>query len=946
MRKRLTIRRSDLGTPYFPAANKPLSPKLDSFRIFQKRCHAAPRPLPAVPAQSSQPDTVNKALNPKLDSFLTFQAQLPTSATAAPANTANKTLNSKLDSFRISRTMIHGRRVLPSRPRRPHEGKTPTMRLRATLSLLPGLLAATLLISHLSAQSDRAEALQNPFAGQSAALAAGKALFAAQCQSCHAPGGSASAFTSGAFTRGSADGEIFLNIRNGIRNTLMPPYTQLSTDQIWQIVTYMRSLAVTAPTTTTAAPAAPAAGDPANGKLAFETKGACLTCHQFNGKGINVGPDLTSTTLTADQIAAAINNPNAPAAGAAGGGRGGRGGGGRGGNIARATITATTADGKVYKGTRKSQDTFTIQIVDTTGQYHSFDRAELKDLKVDATSLMPSDYATRLTADEIRNIAAYVKTASDPSAPADPAHSVLPWPRLTSAPKDPANWLTYWGDLAGTHYSALSEITSANAKNLQSQWTAPMAGEGQIQATPLVVDGIMYTTGPVGAANSGTTQVFALDAKTGRVIWRFDRPQKVRNQYENNRVNRGVAILDNRLFVGTLDAALIALDARTGKQLWEVQLADTKEGYELTAPPLPVKDKIITGISGGEFGIRGFIEAYDPATGKKLWRFNAIPGPGEFGHETWDGDSWQHGSGGTWMPGTYDPELNTVYWTVGNPGPVLNGDIRKGDDLYTCSVIALDPDTGQRKWHYQFTPNDTHDWDSNEDTILVDRVWHGQPRKLMLHADRNGVFYVLDRVSGKLLSATPFVRTTWVKDWDDNGRPIFADGWRSTPEGVTVYPSLGGGTNFQAPSYSAKTGWYYVVYHDSPGNYSSGPQAYEAGRQYQGRGNGGGFGAPAGATPNTQGVMAIDPETGKVQWKFELSQAALPPGLIATGGNVVFVATTEGYFIALDAVTGKLLWRYNSGAQLASSPISYAVDGRQYVAVSGTGGLLSFALPK
>ncbi len=285
--------------------------------------------------------------------------------------------------------------------------------------------------------------------------------------------------------------------------------------------------------------------------------------------------------------------------------------------------------------------------------------------------------------------------------------------------------------------------------------------------------------------------------RPGVRLWRYDRPQKVRNQYENNRVNRGVSILDNRLFVGTLDAALIALDARTGKQLWEVQLADTKEGYELTAPPLVVKDKIITGISGGEFGIRGFVEAYEPATGKKLWRWNAIPGPGEFGHETWDADSWQHGSGGTWMPGTYDPELNTVYWTVGNPGPVINGDVRKGDNLFTCSVVALDPDTGQRKWHYQFTPNDTHDWDSNEDTILVDRMWHGQPRKLMLHADRNGVFYVLDRVTGKLLSATPFVRATWVKDWDDNGRPEFQDGWRSTPEGVTVYPSLGGGTNFQ-----------------------------------------------------------------------------------------------------------------------------------------------------
>lgn len=796
--------------------------------------------------------------------------------------------------------------------------------------------AALLFASWLEAQTDRAEALQNPFAGQTAAIATGKTLYTAQCQRCHAT-------AIATYQRGGADGEIFLNIRNGIRNTTMPPFAQLSTDQIWQMVAYMRTLN-TGPAVVMAAPASATTGDPANGKLVFESKGACLTCHQFNGGGIPVGPDLTSSTLTVEQIQAAISNPNAAPAGAAG--RGGR-GGGRGGNVGRATVTATTADGKVYKGTRKSQDTFTIQMVDTTGAYRSFDRAELKDLKIDATSLMPADYATRLSAAEIRDVAAYLKTSSDPAATVDPAHSVLSWQRLLNAPKDPANWLSYWGDLSGTHYSALSEITTANAKNLQAQWTLPIAGEGQIQSTPLVVDGIMYTTGPVGAANAGTTQVLALDAKTGRQIWRYDRPQKVRNQYENNRVNRGVAILDNRLFVGTLDAALIALEARTGKQLWEVQLADTKEGYELTAPPLVVKDKIITGISGGEFGIRGFVEAYEPATGKKLWRWNAIPGPGEFGHESWDADSWQHGSGGTWMPGTYDPELNTVYWTVGNPGPVINGDVRKGDNLFTCSVVALDPDTGQRKWHYQFTPNDTHDWDSNEDTILVDRMWHGQPRKLMLHADRNGVFYVLDRVTGKMLSATPFVRTTWVKDWDDNGRPAFLDGSRATAEGVTVYPSLGGGTNFQAPSYSPKTGWYYLVYHDSPGNFSAGQQTYEAGRQYQGRGNGGGFGAPqTGAAPNTQGVMAIDPETGKVQWKFELAQAALPPGLIATAGNVVFAATTEGYFIALDAITGKLLWRYNAGAPLAASPISYSVDGRQYVAISGTGAVFTFALPK
>lgn len=811
------------------------------------------------------------------------------------------------------------------------------------MRLHTAIVAVTLpvLTCSLFAQSDRAEEQKNPFAGNPGAITAGKKLYAEQCQNCHSQAGRAPSFAGGEFRHGSMDGEILLNIRNGIRNTAMPPHPELSTDQLWQVVSYIRTLATPA-----AAPATGAGGDAANGKAVFEGKGRCLTCHQFNGNGTPVGPDLALSALTFEQLQAKIANPNASAAPSA---FSGRGRGGRGGAIGPATVTATTRDGRVYKGSRKSQDSFTIQFTDTDGIYRSFDRAELGDLKIENTSLMPSDYSARLSSAEIRDIAAYLKSSASPASVTHPAHSVMPWERILSAPKDAANWLTYWGDLSGTHYSPLAEVTAANVKNLQVQWMAPLSGEGQNQATPLVVDGVVYTTGPVGASGSASTQVLALDALTGRQIWRYERPQKTRNPYENNRVNRGVAILDNRLFVGTLDAALVALDVHTGKQLWEVQLGDAKAGYELTAPPLPVKDKIITGISGGEFGIRGFIEAYDPATGKRLWRFNTIPGPGEFGNDTWDGDSWQRGSGGTWMPGVYDPETNTLYWTVGNPGPDLNGDVRKGDNLFTCSVIALDPDTGLRKWHYQFTPNDTHDWDSNEDTILVNREWRSEPRKLLLHADRNGVFYVLDRVSGKLLSATPFVRTTWVKEWDANGRPVVQEGWRPTAGGggVTVYPSLGGGANFQPPSYSPKTGWYYLAYHDSPGSYSAGPQEYEPGRQYQGRGNGGGFGPPApGAAPNSQGVMAIDPETGKAQWKFELSQMALSPGVLATAGGVVFCATTEGYLIALDAVTGKLLWRYQSGAPLTSAPISYSLEGRQYVAISVANGLVSFALPR
>ncbi|HEU5022967.1 MAG TPA: c-type cytochrome, partial [Bryobacteraceae bacterium] len=327
----------------------------------------------------------------------------------------------------------------------------------------------------LLGQSDRAEAAKNPFAGQPSAIAAGKSLYTAQCQRCHAQG-----FAN--FQRGSEDGEIFLNIRNGVRNSAMPAFTQLSTDQIWQIVSYLRTLNPGAAPATVSSTSG--GGNATVGKSVFEGKGGCLACHQFNGKGAPVGPDLTFTALSAAQIQEFIENPNAPAAG-----RGRGRGRGRGGAAAHATVTATTADGKVYKGTRKSEDSFTIQMVDTSGVFHSFDRAALKDLKIDATSLMPADYRTRLSAAEIRDIAAYLKASADPAAQADPAHAVLTWNRILNSSKEPANWTTYWGNLAGTHYSALSEITAANVKNLQAQWMAPIEGEGQIQATPLVVDG-------------------------------------------------------------------------------------------------------------------------------------------------------------------------------------------------------------------------------------------------------------------------------------------------------------------------------------------------------------------------------------------------------------------------------------------------------------------------
>jgi alcohol dehydrogenase (cytochrome c) len=448
----------------------------------------------------------------------------------------------------------------------------------------------------------------------------------------------------------------------------------------------------------------------------------------------------------------------------------------------------------------------------------------------------------------------------------------------------------------------------------------------------------MYTTLPGVVA--------ALDARTGRQIWRFNRQQKVRSPYEINPFNRGAAIAGSRLFVGTLDAALIALDVATGRPLWETQVADTMLGYSLTSAPLVVKDKVLVGITGGEFGARGFLDAYDAASGRRLWRWYAVPAPGEFGNDTWKGDSWQFGGSPMWLTGSYDPELNLVYWTVGNPGPQIDRSTRGDlDNLFSDSVVALDPDTGQRRWHYQFTPNDGHDWDACQAVVLVDRVWHGRMRKLLLHADRNGMFYVLDRTDGAFLAATPFVYQNWNNGFDANGRPLIVPGSNSSREGsFFVYPRLVGGTNFQAPSYSPRTGWFYLEYREAGQAYVSAPVPFEAGRQYIGRDDAAAAVPPKPGEPaDSAGIKALDPETGKTMWDFKIFQGSLTTGVLATAGDVVFAAVRDGNVVALDARSGEHLWHFQTGANLAASPMSYAVDGRQYVAVAAGNVIYAFA---
>jgi PQQ-dependent dehydrogenase (methanol/ethanol family) len=804
-------------------------------------------------------------------------------------------------------------------------------------------LPLMLLLALALPSAQQSDTTRNPLGDNPAAIAEGQRLYDQTCQSCHAPAGRGDrgpALDTATFARGNEDGDLFHAIRDGIAGTQMPPFRRLTDQQVWQLVSYIRSLSRGGSAASAAANAGSVPnGNPAAGEALFFGGAGCASCHQVNGRGGITGPDLSTAGNTpASALRAKIVNPSTPMV-VAGAGRGrGRG------SAPPQTLVATTRDGREIRGVRRNEDTFSVQMVDDSGQLHLLDKSKLTRFRVDNQSLMPGDYATRLSATDLNDVVAYLASRRARDLAAASAIVVpggVPFERLKNATAEPHNWLMYWGDYQGTHYSGLKQIDTTNVNQLRTAWAFPMPGDSVLETMPVVVDGVMYTTQPGVVA--------ALDARTGRQIWRYARQQKVKNPYEINPFNRGVAVLGQRLFVGTLDAALIALDARTGLPLWETQVADSMLGYSITSPPLIVKDKVLVGITGGEFGPRGFLDAYDAATGKQLWRWYAVPGPGEFGNDTWLGDSWTRGGSPMWLTGSYDPELNLVYWTVGNPAPQIDRSARgELDNLFSDSVVAIDPDTGQRKWHYQFTPNDGHDWDSCQDVILVDRMWRGERRKLLLHADRNGIFYVLDRTNGKFLSGTPFVHANWVSGFDANGRPIQVPGSNSNPGGsFVVYPTLGGGTNFQAPSYSPQTGWMYLEYAENGQRYASTPVPFESGRQYIGRTDPTGDVRPRPGDPAASaGIKAIDPETGKTMWDFKMFQGSLTNGVLATAGNVVFGAMRDGNLVALDAKTGTHLWHVQLGPTMAASPISYAIDGRQFVAIAAGNTVYAFALPE
>jgi alcohol dehydrogenase (cytochrome c) len=536
------------------------------------------------------------------------------------------------------------------------------------------------------------------------------------------------------------------------------------------------------------------------------------------------------------------------------------------------------------------------------------------------------------------------------------APAEVTYDRLLHADREPHNWLTYSGTYASHRYSSLSQINRTNVKYLQLKWTYhPIVQKNsqiKMENTPLVVDGIVYTGTAVEAV--------ALDAVTGRQYWQLPRSLDPTAYYNAYEVNKGMALAGDTLFWATVDCHLLAIDGKTGRVIWDKVLVDYKKGYQYNVAPLVIRNMVILGPATNEAGANCWVAAYDIKTGEELWRFNTAPISEDAPEaKTWVGDSWKHGGSPIWNSGSYDPETNLTFWGTGNPNPGWNGDSRTpADNLYSNSVIALDADTGNLKWHYQFTPGDEYDWDSTQVPVLVDMEWQGRQRKLMLWANRNGFFYVLDRVTGQFLMAKAFVKQTWNLGFDEKGRPIKnPEFWPKPMGGVVVSPGTQGGTNWYPPSYSPRTGLFYIPTWENSGGRSAkyDPGQWKEGQRYTGATppddvvapRPRSLRAPAAFRKEEEGygaIRALDPKTGEKKWEFKMVNYT-ESGVLSTAGDLVFGGGMEGNFVALDARSGELLWHVNLGGPNASGPISYAVDGKQYIVGTGQGTMFVFSLP-
>jgi PQQ-dependent dehydrogenase (methanol/ethanol family) len=744
----------------------------------------------------------------------------------------------------------------------------------------------------------------------------GPQVFAVRCAGCHgadAHGTEHGPSLAGARTlRGRTIPWIRHVIHNGVPSGGMPAF-HLPANELDALAALVHSL--NSPTAESTVP-----GNRAAGERYFFGEGNCSSCHMVYGRGEAVGPDLSSVAreMTVDQLRTALLRPSAHL------------------TPGYELVTVRLRDGETIRGFARSRSNFEIVVQDLKEEFHFIGRDEIAGLAQETQSLMPPLEASPA---ELQNLIAYLSglTGVKPGATqvmGPPEADGISWTRILH-PR-PGDWLSYNGELNGNRYSELSEINTSNVSGLRLKWiiTVPLWRQFlpgtpyvrgkhlDLQVTPIVADGVMYVTGARGA--------FALDARTGDEIWSYGRPRTPGLLYGDAAVgkNRGMAILGDKVFMVTDNAHLIALNRTTGALVWEEVMPPegSLTNYGSTVAPLVVKDLVIAGVSGGDWpGVRGFIAAYKASNGQLVWRFRIIPEAGKLRAETWARSSPEVvGGGATWTTGSYDPETDTLYWATGNPYPDSNGRVRPGDNLYTDCILALNPANGSLKWYYQTTPHDVNDWDVTAPLVLVDTKYEGRERKLLLHADKNGFFYVLDRTNGRVLLAKPFVKLTWASGIGPDGRP------QLLPEHGVTCPEEA--TNWPAKAFSPATRLYYVMALErcevelSAGNWTAALAQKETGKQY---------------------LRALDIENGKIVWEMPQVGPAegAYEGVLATAGGLLFYGDPTGDFVAADARNGKTRWHFPSNGVNKASPMTYMVNGKQFVAVAVGPNILCFGLP-
>ncbi len=740
---------------------------------------------------------------------------------------------------------------------------------------------------------------QHP-AVETVSVSEGRRLFQENCSACHGDtgkGGRGPDLTSGAWKHGGSDAEIVRNTLRGIPGTQMPAIA-ITELEAMKIVKFLRSLGKPGDVVELT-------GSVEAGRELFFKNERCAECHMYGGRGGIRAADLTDIRSRSD--VARINQGMARPI-----------------RMARVRLRS----GQRVEGIVKGEDTFSLRLMDAQKRWHLLDR---RGIEIEEYSIPHPP----LSSGEISDLLAFLMRGDQRYNP-DPAWRPaadfnVSFDRLRRAQTEPRNWLTYWGDLRGHHYSGLGQITPANVSRLRSAWTAQLGGT-TIETTPLVVDGMMFVTGPLN-------NVTALDARTGKVVWRYSRRLPDVASHCTVMTNRGLAILGDRLFLATLDMHLIAFDAKSGNIIWDVVQDDYRKGISNTHAPLAIDGKIIVGVTAGECALTGFIDAFDAATGRHLWRTATIPTPGDPNRRTWIPESSaDYGGAPTWMTGTYDSESRTIYWMTGNPGPDYDGTVRGGDNLYSCSVVALDEATGRMKWWFQFTPHDVHDWDANETPVLIDGIVNGRKRRLLVTAQRNAFYYVLDRETGEFITGQPFAKQTWAKGLDAKGRPIILPDTSPTPGGNRVCPDAAGAANWGSPSFDRLNQQLLVSVRETCATYTSVTKSPVPGQGF----TGGGVEVDPGRAPGF--IRALDYLTGRIRWSFPIHTGASSTGVVATAGGVAFASSNDGHLIALEQRTGRYLWHYYAGATIVASPISYAVDGDQYVAIAAQSAILTFKL--